>query len=189
MYLFFDTETTGLPADYNAPESDTDNWPRLVQLAWIIGDSVTTMSELKCCVVQPDGFEIPTGASDIHGIYTAEALADGVPLQTALTAFFKDIERVTTVVGHNIEFDVKIIGAECARISVPNPLHGKHLRCTKNESTEYCKIPGSYGYKWPTLDQLHIKLFDVGFPDEHDAGGDTLACMKCFYKLQDLGVM
>ena len=31
-YLFFDTETTGLPKNYNAPITDTDNWPRLVQL-------------------------------------------------------------------------------------------------------------------------------------------------------------
>lgn len=25
LFFFFDTETTGLPADYNAPISDTDN--------------------------------------------------------------------------------------------------------------------------------------------------------------------
>lgn len=37
-YLFFDTETTGLPRDYNAPSSDTDNWPRMVQLSWIMAD-------------------------------------------------------------------------------------------------------------------------------------------------------
>ena len=27
MYLIFDTETTGLPKKWNAPISDTDNWP------------------------------------------------------------------------------------------------------------------------------------------------------------------
>jgi hypothetical protein len=31
-YLFFDTETTGVPKDYKAPSSDTDNWPRLQEL-------------------------------------------------------------------------------------------------------------------------------------------------------------
>jgi DNA polymerase III epsilon subunit-like protein len=36
--VFFDTETTGLPRDYNAPSSKLDNWPRLVQLAWIVSD-------------------------------------------------------------------------------------------------------------------------------------------------------
>ena len=39
MYLFFDTETTGLPKDWKAPISDLDNWPRLVQIAWSHYDS------------------------------------------------------------------------------------------------------------------------------------------------------
>jgi DNA polymerase III subunit alpha len=34
MYLIFDMETTGLPASWNAPASDVDNWPQVVQLAW-----------------------------------------------------------------------------------------------------------------------------------------------------------
>ncbi len=33
MYLFFDTETTGLPRNWHAPASDLANWPRLIQLA------------------------------------------------------------------------------------------------------------------------------------------------------------
>ena len=39
MYLIFDTETTGLPKKWNAPITDTDNWPRCVQLAWQLHDS------------------------------------------------------------------------------------------------------------------------------------------------------
>lgn len=27
MYLFFDTETTGLPKRWNAPVTDLENWP------------------------------------------------------------------------------------------------------------------------------------------------------------------
>ena len=34
MYLIFDTETTGLPANWDAPLSDSDNWPRCVQIDW-----------------------------------------------------------------------------------------------------------------------------------------------------------
>ena len=40
-YLFIDTETTGLPKEYDAPYTDIDNWPRLVQLAWIVYDYTT----------------------------------------------------------------------------------------------------------------------------------------------------
>ena len=31
--LFFDTETTGIPKNWDAPVDKLDNWPRLVQLA------------------------------------------------------------------------------------------------------------------------------------------------------------
>ncbi|PJB57251.1 MAG: 3'-5' exonuclease, partial [Bacteroidetes bacterium CG_4_9_14_3_um_filter_41_19] len=34
MFLIFDTETTGLPQRYDAPLTDFDNWPRMIQLAW-----------------------------------------------------------------------------------------------------------------------------------------------------------
>ena len=39
MYLIFDTETTDLPKKWNAPITDTDNWPRCVQLAWQLHDN------------------------------------------------------------------------------------------------------------------------------------------------------
>ena len=29
MYLFFDTETTGLPKNWKTPLNDLNNWPRL----------------------------------------------------------------------------------------------------------------------------------------------------------------
>lgn len=32
-YLFFDTETCGLPRDYKAPLDDFENWPRMVELS------------------------------------------------------------------------------------------------------------------------------------------------------------
>ena len=38
MYLIFDTETTGLPKNWNAPVTDVDNWPRCVQIAWQLHD-------------------------------------------------------------------------------------------------------------------------------------------------------
>lgn len=38
-YLIFDTETTGLQKNWKAPVSDIDNWPRLVQIAWLQCDN------------------------------------------------------------------------------------------------------------------------------------------------------
>ena len=53
MYLFFDTETTGLPKRWNAPVTDLENWPRLVQLAWIMYDDRGNMLESRDVIVKP----------------------------------------------------------------------------------------------------------------------------------------
>lgn len=62
MYLFFDTETTGLPKRWNAPVTDLENWPRLVQLAWIMYDDRGNMLESRDVIVKPEGFTIPSGS-------------------------------------------------------------------------------------------------------------------------------
>src|ERR1019366_6380749 len=36
--LVFDTETSDLPRDWHRPASDLDNWPHLLQIAWIVCD-------------------------------------------------------------------------------------------------------------------------------------------------------
>ena len=58
MFLIFDTETTGLPKNFKAPISDTDNWPRCVQIAWQLHDSDGSLIENKDYLIQPDGYDI-----------------------------------------------------------------------------------------------------------------------------------
>lgn len=71
VYLFFDTETTGLPKRYDAPSSDLENWScRLVQLSWLMEDDSKTLLSQGDLIIKPDGFEIPKQASDVHGITT-----------------------------------------------------------------------------------------------------------------------
>ncbi|MFZ9190311.1 MAG: hypothetical protein ACO204_04305, partial [Schleiferiaceae bacterium] len=87
MYLVFDTETTGLPRDWNAPLHDLDNWPRVVQVAWQLHAADGSLIEARDFLVQPDGFNIPFGAEEIHGISTELARSEGVPATEALGAF------------------------------------------------------------------------------------------------------
>ncbi len=47
LYLIFDTETTGLPKNYKAPVSDSENWPRAVQLSWQLHDHEGTLIDQK----------------------------------------------------------------------------------------------------------------------------------------------
>ena len=59
MYLVFDTETTGLPKKWNAPLSDSDNWPRCVQLAWQLHDSKGVLISSHSYLIKPDNYNIP----------------------------------------------------------------------------------------------------------------------------------
>ena len=116
MFLIFDTETTGLPKSYKAPLSDSNNWPRMVQLAWQIHDGNGELLEVKNYIVKPDGYDIPIGVSKIHGITTERAERDGHDLKLVLEELKTDLERTNYNVGHNIEFDINIVGAEFFRI-------------------------------------------------------------------------
>lgn len=190
-YLFFDTETTGLPRNYNAPVADVANWPRIVQIAWMVYDDETETS-LRDYIIKPVGFVIPTDASRIHGITTERAEREGHLLEEVLAEFTTAVDRADCVVAHNISFDEKIVGAELVRKNMLNTLVAKKSICTKDVSTNFCAIPNQNGYnsfKWPRLSELHEKLFGVAFVDSHTALADVQATAKCFFELKRRGVV
>lgn len=190
MYIIFDTETTGLPRDYNAPITDLANWPRLVQLAWQVHDEKGSLIANENFIVKPEGFTIPYNAEKVHGISTERALKEGHDLQKVLEIFEGDLAKSKYVVGHNIGFDINVTGAEFLRKQLDTKLLEKTALDTKDISTEYCAIPGGKGgkFKWPTLTELHRKLFGNGFEDAHDAAYDVDATAKCFFGLIKAGV-
>ena len=189
MYLFFDTETTGLPKNYKAPASDTKNWPRMVQIAWMRYTKTDDLIDSKMYIIKPEGYTIPKEASDVHGITTDRALAEGVDLTSVLNEFREEMIGSRVLIAHNISFDEKIVGAEFIRKkieSIPNKLSRID---TMKEATDYCQLPGNYGYKWPNLTELHTKLFGKAFEGAHDALADVKACADCFFELKKLGVI
>lgn len=189
MYLFFDTETSGLPRNWKAPVSDSRNWPRLVQLGWIACSRDGDITDSQEFIIRPDGFRIPAGAVQTHGITTERALEEGVPLRGVLEAFCAAVDAALVLVAHNMNFDENILGAEFYREELSPPGGTQTRCCTMRRSTDYCQLPGKYGYKWPTLEELHRKLFGESFENAHGALADTTACMRCFFKLKELGVL
>jgi len=71
MYLFFDTETTGLPLNWKAPVTHVNNWPRMVQLAYLYYDTDGKMIDSGDYIIKPEGFTIPAEVSRIHGFAAA----------------------------------------------------------------------------------------------------------------------
>ena len=191
MFLIYDTETTGLPINDNAPLTDFDNWPRLVQLAWQIHDGKGELVEAKNFIIRPEGFVIPRAAEKVHGISTERALKEGEELSTVLEAFGQALQKVAVVAGHNVEFDNTVVRVECLRKSLNCLLTDKIIVDTKETSTNYCAIPGGRGgkFKWPKLSELHFKLFGENFNAAHNASADVQATARCFLELIRLDVI
>ncbi|KJJ37633.1 DNA polymerase III subunit alpha [Aequorivita vladivostokensis] len=186
MYLIFDTETTGLPKRYNAPVSDSDNWPRCIQIAWQLHDAMGNLIEHQDYLVKPDGFNIPFDAEKIHGISTELATAEGISLEEVAEKFQDALSKTKFIVGQNVDFDVNIMGAEFFRLGIENPLPKLPVLDTCTETTaQLCQIPGGRGgkFKLPTLTELHEFLFNEPFAEAHNATADVEATTRCFLEL------
>ena len=186
MYLIFDTETTGIPRNKNAPITDLDNWPRLVQIAWQLHDNKGKLISQSCFIIKPNGFDIPFKAEQVHGISTKRALEEGHDLKKVFDLFAKDLDKTSVLVGHNIEFDINIIGAELIRESRGTE---QFLALEKVDtgliSIDFCQLKGGLGgkLKMPRLTELHEILFGESFIDAHDASYDVAATARSFFGL------
>jgi len=186
MYLIFDTETTGLPKKFNAPVSDTDNWPRCIQIAWQLHDAMGNLIEHKDYLIQPDGFNIPFDAEKIHGISTELAHENGEPLEEVLEKFNTALNKAKFIVGQNVGFDLNIMGSEFYRNNIETKLGKLPVLDTCTETTaQLCQIPGGRGgkFKLPTLTELHEFLFNEPFAEAHNATADVEATTRCFLEL------
>ena len=189
MFLTFDTETTGLPKNFKADVSDSDNWPRLVQLAWQLNDETGKLISNNSLIVKPEGFTIPYNSEKVHGISTEKALKEGEGLEGIIQKFEKDVKKSKYIIGHNINFDLKIIGAEHFRLSFNSNLNDKINLDTGQISKKYCNLKGGLGggLKMPKLIEMYEILFNEKFSDAHDASHDVNATAKCFFELAKKG--
>ena len=199
VYLFFDTETNGLPQDYNAPPEQTSNWPRMIQLAYLmVADTGRTVHE-ESCLVKPDGWQgLPAEITQLTGITPSQLELEGRPLADVLGRFNTAVEAAAVVVAHNLQFDMSVVSAEMVRLQLSWHSPPKRQFCTMKSDAvaRYCGIPalgGRYNhrqrYKWPKLVELHRRLFGEDFTGAHNALNDVRALARCFFELKKLGVV
>jgi len=186
MYLIFDTETTGLPKSWAAPISDTDNWPRCIQIAWQLHDDMGNLVEHQDYLINPEGFNIPYDAERIHGISTELAQEQGIQLKEMLEKFNIALSKAKYIVGQNVGFDINIMGCEFYRMGISSPMSQMPILDTCTEVTaSLLKLPGGRGgkFKLPTLTELHQYLFNEPFAEAHNATADVEATTRCFLEL------
>jgi len=65
------------------------------------------------------------------------------------------------------------------------------MACNESTNVVTSNSGRSKSYKWPTLIELHEKLFGEKPEISHDAKADTMACLRCYVKMRygyDMGV-
>jgi DNA polymerase III epsilon subunit-like protein len=192
-FVFYDTETAGLPRLWNAPVEHLANWPRVVQLGWVQTDQKGEIISEACRMVKPEGFRIPADAIARHGITNERASAEGLPVLEVLQEFFNLLSKTDVLIAHNADFDKHVLGAELLRANLENRLAMMPHICTMTEKAimEHCGIPNlKYGgLKWPSLTELHRKLFGQAFGQAHDALADCHAVRKCYFRMRELSIV
>jgi len=180
MYLVFDVETNGFP---KKDSSGMLIQPRITQLAWLLLDSNFNVMHTRCDLIKPEGWEIPKEHFFIEAGHSTERNEElGIDLDQAINEFIWAINNCEVMIAHNARFDVPVVVAEMNFLGKKADKKPAKI-CTMLSTIDFCAIVNSKGYKWPTLDELHNKLFGEGFDGAHDALADVSATARCFIEL------
>ena len=191
--IFIDCETCGLPvsSNRNVPAKQTHNWPHIVQLSWIIQNRFGRIIKEEDYIIKPRGYIISEESTKIHGISHQTAVENGEDICTILRILRKDISKIDTIVCHNTAFDLKVLEASYYRCKIPCSIPNKKKECTMKHPKviEFCAIPftnqskypkSNRSYKWPRLEELYRKCFNMDFPNAHNSMYDTRATRECY---------
>ena len=193
--LLFDTETNGLPKNFNASPYATNNWPIIISIAWQLYNIDNTgyrKLESGERIVKPgDSVVWDEEAVKFHGITKERALAEGTPGSVVFPAFMKLASTANVIVAHNISFDKSVLLAELIRLnpSMTMDWWPRFEYCTCNGTTALCKLPAKNPkphdpYKKPRLVELWEFLFEKKADFEfHTAAADVECMVQCFKEL------
>jgi len=189
-------------------ESYTESWPYIVQLSYILFDTNTKETIVRDVYVNlPPSFttEQYLTSPDTHPI-TKAAIEAGLQAERkmiteAINEFMEYFRMADVVTGHNVDFDVNMLLAECKRTSNESIFRelleskANKIYCTGCKSTNLLKIYYDYNrgkqiYKMPQLKQAYFRMFGYA-PVEtalHNALIDVVACLRVFYRLWFQGI-
>lgn len=194
--IVFDTETTGLPTERNPSITETEKWPHIIQISYILYDDETCkILNLQDHIIHLDEkVQISEESIAIHGITRFTSNKKGIPIKDALYLFNISLQQADLVVGHNISFDKRMVMVESIRNKIPQYFTRYGVRkpeyCTMKTTIELCGIEkinmttGEKYFKYPTLSELHEKLFREKPKGTHDSMADIMICLRCCEKLR-----
>jgi len=192
--LVFDTETSGLPLGRNPSILETEKWPYIVQLSYVVYD--TLENKLLVCndriIKIPKEVSISEESISLHGITHDISNTKGINLKTAINEFNNYLKDCDLVIGHNISFDKRMIMVESIRQHMRQHFTTSGVRkpeyCTMKNSVDICQIEavskkGEKYFKYPNLTELYKKLFSDTHKNVHNSLIDVILCLRCYCKL------
>lgn len=189
VYLFLDTETTGLPKKRNADPMDFDNWPYVVEIAWLLTDEFGLQVSGDKYIVKQN-VKIPQEAINVHHITNEDMNSKGVAPKRVYKEFLEDIANCEYIIGHNLDFDLPIIQCELYRNGFDVSLYEKKHFCTMKAGKDFCYSFDANGRpKNPKLVELFSSLYfnvsSLPIKGTHSALADTLMTYRCFMKMME----
>lgn len=185
--LVLDTETTGLPLRRNASIYELENWPYIVQLSFITYDTSKNMivDKYDTIIKLGDNVEITPKSISMHNITKEKSQTYGVDIKEGLSRLNNAILECDVIVGHNISFDKQILIVENIRSSVQSAFPQKNVHCTMIKNKALCNVKtrrnnGKEYVKYPTLTELHQRLFESTPKNLHNSLSDVIICLRCY---------
>jgi len=183
--LFIDTEASGLPGNWTLPYSDDDNWPHIVQVAWLIYDEQRNLVKQQNHYINAEGVNITQSAIETHGITPEYLSSNGEPQSQVMEMLANDlVEYEPQIIGHFMQLDYYLLGAAFYRTGVFNPLSKLPVFCTMVATTQLLRSPSTRQLR---LGDLYYMLFKTDLQHQHDALHDAQATAECFFELRDRG--
>ena len=186
--VFFDVETTGLPKVWNAPYTCRDNWPRVIQLCFIVDSPEERQVYSSLCKTTA---EIEPGATAAHGIDKQKLEKKGRDLLDVLRFFYSKCKNADLIVAHNAAFDVKTICNnmhELGMVEEAAAIYAINRFCTMVHMTPVMKLQfkrrSTKNYKFPKLSEVatYFKI-DISRYNLHDAKSDTRILYTIFQRI------
>lgn len=193
--LVFDTETTG-KADMKKKDfavHGVSAQPHLVQIGAVLFKGRRPLGHFSAVLIPKEARDgarvgIPAEASGVHQIFEADIDAVGMEPKIALAAFNQMLRNADRLVAHNMDFDELVTRAAYSRVAAPQDLLLNIPKvCTMRSSENILKLPGKYGYKFPSLNEAHEHFCGTPVEGAHDAMNDLLACADVLWALEDGG--
>jgi DNA polymerase-3 subunit epsilon len=179
--LFLDTETSGLPKKWNKKYTDSDNWPHVLQLAWIIFDEEQNEVKRTNKYIYEPLISISPASEQIHGLTPPFLMKHGEKKKEVLRKLSHDIKKYKPqIVGHFLSFDLQILAAEFYRSNLVFPFDGLSYFCTLLHSKKYVRNPHMVHLP---LSLLHESLFSEIAENMHDAEQDAEITAKCYFEM------